>query len=185
VEHGERRTNESWAWASYTRSFSITSPKAYTQYRLVLTPAAGATGITLAEIELLGTLKASKPAPTQATNEPPKPNRAQPHPSPSTATGADRFMTRGRWRVPSPSVELGRRSLPLRGSAEVSSEVANEGWRYPARTATPSSLTTLERIEGCLVPELSISPDNARSQPDQRPVRSGRQIAARGIAKAR
>ena len=35
----DRRTNESWAWASYTRSFSIASPKAYTQYRLVLTPA--------------------------------------------------------------------------------------------------------------------------------------------------
>jgi hypothetical protein len=53
----DRRTGEKWAFPSYTRSFSVTSPKAYTQYRLVMTPAAGADGVTLAELELLGTLK--------------------------------------------------------------------------------------------------------------------------------
>ena len=57
----DRRTGESWAWASYTRSFSIASPKPYTQYRLVLTPAASADGVTLSEIELLGTLKGVEP----------------------------------------------------------------------------------------------------------------------------
>jgi predicted alpha-1,2-mannosidase len=53
----DRRSGEEWAFPSYTRSFSVTSPKAYTQYRLVMTPAAGANGVTLAELELLGTLK--------------------------------------------------------------------------------------------------------------------------------
>jgi hypothetical protein len=53
----DRRTGEKWAFPSYTRSFSVTSPKAYTQYRLVMTPAAGADGVTLSELELLGTLK--------------------------------------------------------------------------------------------------------------------------------
>ena len=52
----DKRTGVTWPWTSYTRSFSIASPKAYTQYRLVLTPA-GADGVTLAEFELLGTLK--------------------------------------------------------------------------------------------------------------------------------
>jgi hypothetical protein len=53
----DRRTGEKWAFANYTRSFSVPVPKPYTQYRLVLTPAAGADGVTLAELELLGTLK--------------------------------------------------------------------------------------------------------------------------------
>jgi predicted alpha-1,2-mannosidase len=53
----DRRTGEKWAFPSYTRSFSVASPRSYTQYRLVFTPAAGADGVTLAEIELLGTLK--------------------------------------------------------------------------------------------------------------------------------
>ncbi|WP_238334704.1 GH92 family glycosyl hydrolase [Kribbella amoyensis] len=53
----DERTGQTWAFPAYTRSFSVTAPKAYTQYRLVLTPAAGASGVTLSEIELLGTLK--------------------------------------------------------------------------------------------------------------------------------
>jgi len=53
----DRRTGQTWAFANYTRSFTVASPKSFTQYRLVLTPAAGSTGVTLAEIELLGTLK--------------------------------------------------------------------------------------------------------------------------------
>jgi predicted alpha-1,2-mannosidase len=53
----DRRTQQSWAFPSYTRSFTVATPTAYTQYRLVMTPAAGTAGVTLAEIELLGTLK--------------------------------------------------------------------------------------------------------------------------------
>ncbi|MET7278506.1 GH92 family glycosyl hydrolase [Kribbella sp. NPDC005582] len=52
----DKRSGVTWPWTSYTRSFSVASPRAYTQYRLVLTPA-GADGVTLAEFELLGTLK--------------------------------------------------------------------------------------------------------------------------------
>lgn len=53
----DKRSGQTWAFPSYTRSFSVAQPKTYTQYRLVLTPAAGATGVTLSELELLGTLK--------------------------------------------------------------------------------------------------------------------------------
>nr|WP_238355230.1 GH92 family glycosyl hydrolase [Kribbella sandramycini] len=51
----DKRTGVTWPWTSYTRSFAIASPKAYTQYRLVLT--GGTDGVTLSELELLGTLK--------------------------------------------------------------------------------------------------------------------------------
>ncbi|MFC0624939.1 GH92 family glycosyl hydrolase [Kribbella deserti] len=53
----DKRSGEKWAFANYTRSFTVAAPKPFTQYRLVLTPAAGETGVTLAEVELLGTLK--------------------------------------------------------------------------------------------------------------------------------
>ncbi|GAA0936706.1 GH92 family glycosyl hydrolase [Kribbella koreensis] len=53
----DKRAGESWAFPAYTRSFSVAAPKSYTQYRLVMTPAAGASGVTLSELELLGTLK--------------------------------------------------------------------------------------------------------------------------------
>jgi hypothetical protein len=81
----DRRTGESWAWASYTRSFSIASPKAYTQYRLVLTPAAGADGVTLSELELLGTLKGVEPG-----THPSDKRVAETKPSPTPSQSIDR-----------------------------------------------------------------------------------------------
>jgi hypothetical protein len=81
----DRRTGESWAWASYTRSFSVASPKAYTQYRLVLTPAAGADGVTLSEIELLGTLKGVEPG-----THPSDKRVAETKPSPTPSASIDR-----------------------------------------------------------------------------------------------
>jgi hypothetical protein len=80
----DRRTGEKWAWASYTRSFSIASPKAYTQYRLVLTPA-GTDGVTLAEIELLGTLKGVEPG-----THPSDKRVAETKPSPTPSQSIDR-----------------------------------------------------------------------------------------------
>jgi hypothetical protein len=80
----DRRTGEKWAWASYTRSFSIASPKAYTQYRLVLTPA-GADGVTLSEIELLGTLKGVEPG-----THPSDKRVAETKPSPTPSQSIDR-----------------------------------------------------------------------------------------------
>jgi hypothetical protein len=81
----DRRTGESWAWTSYTRSFSVASPKAYTQYRLVLTPAAGSNGVTLSEIELLGTLKG-----VEAGTHPSDQRVAQTKPSPTPSQSIDR-----------------------------------------------------------------------------------------------
>ncbi|HEY3508496.1 MAG TPA: glycoside hydrolase domain-containing protein, partial [Kribbella sp.] len=79
----DRRTNESWAWASYTRSFSVASPKAYTQYRLVFAPATD--GVTLAEIELLGTLKGVEPG-----THPSDKRVAETKPSPTPSQSIDR-----------------------------------------------------------------------------------------------
>jgi hypothetical protein len=81
----DRRSGENWAWASYTRSFSIASPKAYTQYRLVLTPAAGSGGVTLSEIELLGTLKG-----VEAGTHPSDKRVAETKPSPTPSQSIDR-----------------------------------------------------------------------------------------------
>ncbi|TCO46277.1 putative alpha-1,2-mannosidase [Kribbella antiqua] len=79
----DRRTGESWRWASYTRSFSVASPKAYTQYRLVLT--GSAEGVTLSEIELLGTLKGVEPG-THPTDK----RVAETKPSPTPSQSIDR-----------------------------------------------------------------------------------------------
>ena len=81
----DRRTGESFQWASYTRSFSVASPKAYTQYRLVLTPAAGAAGVTLSEIELLGTLKG-----VEAGTHPTEKRALATKPSPTPSQSIDR-----------------------------------------------------------------------------------------------
>jgi predicted alpha-1,2-mannosidase len=81
----DRRTGQSWAWTSYTRSFSISSPRAYTQYRLVLTPAAGADGVTLSEIELLGTLKG-----VETGTHPSDKRVAETKPSPTPSQSIDR-----------------------------------------------------------------------------------------------
>jgi predicted alpha-1,2-mannosidase len=54
----DRRTGQSWAFDHYTRSFSVPQPKAFTSYRLVFDAP-----VTLAELELLGTLTGPEPAP--------------------------------------------------------------------------------------------------------------------------
>jgi hypothetical protein len=81
----DKRTGESWAFPAYTRSFSVASPKAYTQYRLVLTPAAGADGVTLSELELLGTLKG-----VEAGTHPSDQRVAEAKPSPTPSQSIDR-----------------------------------------------------------------------------------------------
>jgi predicted alpha-1,2-mannosidase len=53
----DRRTGQRWVFPSFTRPFSVAAPKPYLRYRLVLTPAPGTGAVTLAELELLGTLK--------------------------------------------------------------------------------------------------------------------------------
>jgi len=50
----DERKNESFAWRSYTRAFTIANPGKYEFYRLEVTEGSGGAGITLAEIELLG-----------------------------------------------------------------------------------------------------------------------------------
>ena len=52
----DRRTGQTFAFASYTKSFSVATPKPFKHYRLVL----DAPG-TLAEVEFLGTLKGVEP----------------------------------------------------------------------------------------------------------------------------
>jgi predicted alpha-1,2-mannosidase len=81
-EQLDRRTGETFAFSSYTRSFVVASPRAFTRYRLVLTPAAGATGVTLAEVELLGTQKGVEVGthPTQRARD------ARPELTPSLST---------------------------------------------------------------------------------------------------
>jgi hypothetical protein len=81
----DKRSGQSWAFTSYTRSFSVASPKAYTQYRLVMTPAAGADGVTLAELELLGTLKG-----VEAGVHPSDQRVAETRPSPTPSQSIDR-----------------------------------------------------------------------------------------------
>ncbi|MFI5735927.1 GH92 family glycosyl hydrolase [Kribbella sp. NPDC051587] len=80
----DKRTGVTWPWTSYTRSFSVASPKAYTQYRLVLTPA-GTDGVTLAEFELLGTLKG-----IETGTHPSDQRIAQTRPSPTPSQPIDR-----------------------------------------------------------------------------------------------
>lgn len=80
----DRRTGLQFAFESYTRSFSVAKPKPYLQYRLVLTPAAGATAVTLAEVELLGTLKGVE-AGTHPTDK-----RVQERPTPTPSQKIDR-----------------------------------------------------------------------------------------------
>lgn len=81
----DKRTAQTWAFPAYTRSFSVASPKAYTQYRLVMTPAAGADGVTLSELELLGTLKGVEPG-----THPSDQRVAQTKPSPTPSQSIDR-----------------------------------------------------------------------------------------------
>jgi hypothetical protein len=63
----------------------VAQPKAYTQYRLVLTPAAGATGVTLSELELLGTLKG-----IEAGTHPSEQRVAQSKPTPTPSASIER-----------------------------------------------------------------------------------------------
>ncbi len=70
----DRRTGEVFAFDNYTRSFTVPKPKPYTTYRLVFDAP-----VTLAELELLGTLKTAgnAPHPSQKSVE------ARPTPTPS------------------------------------------------------------------------------------------------------
>ncbi|TCN37358.1 putative alpha-1,2-mannosidase [Kribbella orskensis] len=81
----DRRTGQTWAFPAYTRSFSVVAPKPYTQYRLVMTPAAGTNGVTLSELELLGTLKG-----VEAGTHPSDQRVAQTKPSPTPSQSLDR-----------------------------------------------------------------------------------------------
>ncbi|WP_344111964.1 GH92 family glycosyl hydrolase [Kribbella alba] len=81
----DKRSGETWAFPAYTRSFSVAAPKAYTQYRLVMTPAAGADGVTLSELELLGTLKG-----VEAGVHPSDKRVAETKPSPTPSQSIDR-----------------------------------------------------------------------------------------------
>jgi hypothetical protein len=75
----DRRTGQAFAFDSYTRSFSVAQPKAYTSYRLVFDGP-----VTLAELELLGTLTGVQPG-THPTN-----NTLAARPSPQPSQSIDR-----------------------------------------------------------------------------------------------
>ncbi|MGO4276513.1 discoidin domain-containing protein, partial [Paenibacillus sp. TAF58] len=50
----DQRTNETFAWRSYTRPYTIQNPGKYEFYRLEVTENSGAATTSFAEIELLG-----------------------------------------------------------------------------------------------------------------------------------
>ncbi|MGH3461665.1 MAG: GH92 family glycosyl hydrolase [Kribbellaceae bacterium] len=75
----DRRTGQTFAFDSYTRSFSVAQPKAYTSYRLVFDGP-----VTLAELELLGTLTGVQPG-THPTG-----NTLAARPSPQPSQSIDR-----------------------------------------------------------------------------------------------
>jgi predicted alpha-1,2-mannosidase len=59
----DRRTGQAFAFDNYTRSFSVATPRAFTAYRIVFDGDA-----TLAELELLGTLRGVEPG-THPSNQ--------------------------------------------------------------------------------------------------------------------
>ena len=81
----DRRTGETLGLDVVHPVLQRRAPKAYTQYRLVLTPAAGADGVTLSEIELLGTLKG-----VEAGTHPSDKRVAETKPSPTPSQSIDR-----------------------------------------------------------------------------------------------
>lgn len=75
----DKRSGQTFAFSNYTRSFVVPQPQSFTRYRLVFTATAG---VTLAEVELLGTEKGVEVGthPTQRMLD----ARPEPTPSPST-----------------------------------------------------------------------------------------------------